>query len=192
MARRWLECGQWPTVTYEKPSALGDVFRDHWEALEPSGMTRISSGSTFFFKRVFPVVWFGFTGVAVVIVIFSGAMEKAPFAILPPVFLAVLGFFITKNLLWDLADEVYDQGDSLLVRKDGQEETIPLSNIINVNQSTMINPPRVTLRLVTPCRWGDEVVFSPIVGIRLNPFARLPTIDDLMVRVDQARRKRGG
>jgi hypothetical protein len=107
-----------------------------------------------------------------------------------PILMAVFGFFIMKHLVWDMADEVYDCGDSLLIRIRGKEDVILLSNIMNVSASTYMNPPRVTLRLVTPSRFGREVVFSPIVGFRLNPFAKNHVIEDRIVRVDQARSKR--
>lgn len=90
----------------------------------------------------------------------------------------------------DLADEVYDCGDSLLIRNRSKEDTIALSNIMNVSASTYMNPPRVTLRLVTPSKFGSEVAFSPIVGFTLNPFAKNRVTENLIVRVDQARSRR--
>jgi len=93
-----------------------------------------------------------------------------------------------RKLVWDLVDEVYDGGDYLLVRNGGKEDRVALSNIMNVSASTMTNPPRVTLRLSTPGRFGDEIVFSPIKPITLNLFARNKIADDLIVRVDRARR----
>jgi hypothetical protein len=95
-----------------------------------------------------------------------------------------------KKLVWDLADEVYDCGDFLLVRKRDEEDRVPLSNVMNVNASTYVNPPRITLRLVTPGRFGNEIAFSPIAGFRLNPFAKNKIAEDLIVRVDRARSKR--
>jgi hypothetical protein len=155
-------------------------------------MTRISSRSTAFFKRGFPVLWFGFIAVQVVLFIATGAAEKAPPAFLAPILLTVVGVVVMKAFLWDLVDEVYDGGDHLLVRNGGQEEAIPLGNIMNVSATMFVNPPRISLRLATPSRFGDEVVFSPAVGVRLNPFKRLPLIDDLIVRVDRARRQSVG
>jgi hypothetical protein len=92
--------------------------------------------------------------------------------------------------MWDLADEVHDCGDSLLIRKGSNEEHIPLSNIMNVSVSTNMNPPRITLRLVKPGRLGSEISFSPPSRLSFNPFAKNPVAEDLMVRVDQARVKR--
>ena len=153
-------------------------------------MTRISSKTTYFYKKVFPVLWFGFLAVFVAIALASGAAIRAPFFLVGPCLMAAIGFFLVKKLLGNLADEVYDCGDSLLVRNRGQEDRVALSNIMNVSASTNMNPPRITLRLVTPGKFGNEVTFSPTAKFTFNPFARNPVADDLMVRVDQARSKR--
>jgi len=52
----------------------------------------------------------------------------------------------------------------------------------------MTNPPRVTLRLSVRGKFGNEIVFSPLKPITLNLFARNQVVDDLIVRVDAARR----
>jgi len=156
-------------------------------------MTRISSRRTFFVKRVFPVLWFGLVGViAGAMLLASAAGKGAGFMVVPPALMAVVGYVLFRKLLWDLADEVYDCGDALLVRNKGVEDLIPLANVMNVSATTLINPPRVELRLLTPSKLGSEVVFSPAVGLRLNPFARIPIVEDLIVRVDRARSKRAG
>ncbi|MCL4688477.1 MAG: hypothetical protein KJ007_07900 [Burkholderiales bacterium] len=154
-------------------------------------MTKISSKWTLFHKWMFPVFWYG--GL-VYFVITSVAMVPAEadlMFLIVPAFMAVIGAFVLKKLVWILADEVYDCGDTLLVRKSGREERIALSNVINVSVSSMTNPPRITLRLEKPSRLGDEIVFSPLVpAISLNPFAKNAVGEDLIVRVDRARTKR--
>lgn len=155
------------------------------------GMKKISSDSTLFYKKVFPVLWFGVLALFVVMTITGGELRNGGWMFLvAPCFMAAVGFFVMKNLLWDLADEVHDCGDSLVVRKGSDEERIPLSNIINVSESIHARPPRITLRLARPGRFGSEVSFSPPSGISFNPFAANPVAEDLIVRVDKARRER--
>ena len=153
-------------------------------------MKQISSRSTWWSKRVFPTIWFGFLAFVMIVSLARPGGKDAP-PILPfvaiPIGMAVFGFFLMKHLVWDLVDEVYDCGDSLLVKNRGEEDRIELSNIMNVSASQMMNPPRVTLRLRTPCRFGSEVSFSPVVRRTLNPFARNELVDELIVRVDAAR-----
>jgi len=117
--------------------------------------------------------------------------ERIPPAIfLGPLLMLVIGFVVMKQLVWGLADEVRDGGDYLVVTKGRIEERIPLSNIMNVSASTMVNPPRIELRLVEPNRLGDRIVFSPARSGTLNPFARNAIAEDLIVRVDRARANR--
>lgn len=78
----------------------------------------------------------------------------------------------------------------MLVKNGSDEERVPLSNIMNVSASTNMNPPRITLRLVRPGRFGADVSFSPSSKISFNPFAKNPVVEDLIVRVDQARLRR--
>jgi len=152
-----------------------------------SPVRRISSSWTFFYKRVFPIIWFGVLGVVTFIVLSTGAAAKDPTFLVVPGFMAFIGFLIMRALVWDLADEVFDRGDALLIRNGGEEELIRLSNIMNVSVSTYVNPPRISLRLITPGTFGSEIAFSPLTGFRLNPFAKNQVAEDLIVRVHQAR-----
>jgi hypothetical protein len=154
-------------------------------------MQRISSRSTFFNKRIFPLIWFGFLAFFVI----AQFLVKRPEGGVPvvffifPIFMAALGYLLMKNLVFDLADEVFDAGDSLVVRFGSEQERIPLSRIINISYSHLVNPPRVTLTLRTPGRFGKEVTFSP--PQRFVPFAKTPVVADLIERTDAARRSSG-
>ncbi|MBP6751248.1 MAG: hypothetical protein KA144_16565 [Xanthomonadaceae bacterium] len=147
------------------------------------------SGSTFFIKRVFPVFWFGFLAMFVTIGLVSTTVDKKAFIpfLLMPLAMAVLGFFLFRALVWDLADEVSLLGDQLLVRKNGVEDRIRLADIMNVSVSQMTNPVRVSLRLRKIGKFGDEVVFMPRARVRFNPFARNPIAEKLISLVDRAR-----
>lgn len=150
-------------------------------------MESLSSTMTFTMKRLFPALWFGFLGVFLVAGIVSGAWREAPLFIIQPILMAVFGFFLFRKLVWDLADEVRDGGTFLLIRKGGLEERVLLSNVININVSQFTNPSRISLRLRTPGKMGDEVAFIPKTEFRLNPFARNALAETLIRRVDDAR-----
>jgi hypothetical protein len=153
-------------------------------------VTRISSKWITYYKWIFPALWFGILAVSVGTAMATAKGSEDPMTFVVPIVMAVFGFFLMKMLIWDLVDEVYDCGDALLVRRRGIEERVSLSNIINVSVSSNQNPLRITLRLDKPSRnWGTEFAFSPVYpGFRLNPFARSKVADDLIVRVDRARR----
>ena len=152
-------------------------------------MTRISSKQVYFLKWIFPVL---FLAVMLVPIGIGLAVPRSPppiaIFLMPLVMIPIL-FLVLRKFVWDLMDEVYDGGDYLLVKKGDEEDRIPLSNIMNVSATLMVNPPRVTLRLVNPSKFGKEVSFSPVRPFTLNPFARNDDRRDLIERVDKARRK---
>jgi hypothetical protein len=153
-------------------------------------MRRISSGWTFFYKRVFPAIWFGFLILFFGISAFGGLRSNLsssfPFLIVPIVMIFV-GYFMMKKFTFDLVDEVWDDGQTLVVKNRGQEERIALADIKNVNYSPLINPPRVVLSLRRSTLFGDQVAFC--APVRFVPFAASPVIQDLIDRVDVARQK---
>jgi len=151
-------------------------------------MRRISSKWTFFYKRISPVIFFGFLVVFIGIALLANlrsnsALDNIPFLIVAIVMTVV--FFISKKLIFDLVDEVWEDGETLVVRNSGQEQRIALADIKNVNYSPLISPPRVTLSLRRPTVFGDEVTFC--APVRMVPLAPSPVINDLIERVDRAR-----
>jgi hypothetical protein len=154
-------------------------------------MPRISSSATFFYKRVFPIIWFGFLLIFVAISLFSGSRSGAfppvPFLIMPALMM-VIGYVIMKKLVFDLVDEVLDAGDALLIRNGSQQGQVPLSEIMNVSYSQLVNPPRVTLSLRNPGAFGAKVTFC--APLRFMPFSTSPVIDKLIERIDAARSRR--
>ncbi len=133
-------------------------------------------------------MWFlGIAG-AMVAALCAG-FTKAPNAppviifLIVPAFLSFIGYMLMKHLVLDLLDEVLDEGDSLVLVKGDMREAIRISDIINVSDTYMINPPRITLLLRQPCRFGREVVFSPARGLQFNPFKRSAIAQELLERV---------
>ncbi len=147
----------------------------------------LSSGSTFFMKRVFPVIWLGFLAVFVLMALLSGGFQDAVPLIILPIIMAAFGILMFRKLVWDLADEVLLSGDGLIIRKSGQEERIRLADIMNVSVTQLTNPKRISLRLRKPGKFGDEVVFIPPKEFRFDFFARNKIAEKLIVLVDRAR-----
>jgi hypothetical protein len=142
-------------------------------------MRRISSSQTFFHKRVFPIIWFGFIGFFLVIAAPAVARNQAPvMALLLPIVLLGFGYFLMRSLVFDLMDEVYLHGDGIIVRNKGEEDCFPVTNILNVDASTMTKPERITLTLRKPCRFGSDITFSPT--FRFWPFSRHPIALELI------------
>jgi hypothetical protein len=153
---------------------------------------RISSRNTFFLKRVLPVLMFAVlaAGVAAPLLLSGGHAGALPWpALIAPLVLAVIFYLLLKRLVFDLADEVTDEGDALRVRFGEEVERVPLGEIINVSYSGITNPPRITLTLRSAGRFGREITFSPLQGFLSPLFRPNPLVDDLIERVDAARRR---
>src|SRR5665213_492772 len=151
-------------------------------------MQRISSRSTFLYKRIFPLFWFGFLVLFIILPMF-GKRPEGGFPVMffvTPVVMAGFGYFLLRKLIFDLADEVSDAGDSLIVRFGSEQERVPLSEIMNVSYTYMTSPSRVTLTVRNPGRFGKEISFCP--PQRLLPFAKSPIVTNLIERIDAARR----
>jgi hypothetical protein len=146
-------------------------------------MKKISSGMTIWHRRVFPFLLFGFlalwTSFAAPAIIKSG---DSMFVLFIPVMLAIFGYFMMRWLVFPLADEVFLDGDTVLVRKDGTEARFPVRHIINVDSSMMTNPERITLTLREPCELGREIVFMPTY--RFHFFSRHPIAEELIAKAN--------
>jgi hypothetical protein len=147
-------------------------------------MRRIS-GSTFYFKKFFPALWFGglaffaYTGLA------SVGMGEGLLFLGFPILMAVLGYFIFRTFVWDLADEVFDAGDELIFRKGNKEQRVKLKDIVNVGYSQIGSPERIVISAGYEGPIGKELVFNP--PLRLFGFTKNPIVTDLIERVDRAR-----
>ena len=142
-------------------------------------------------KRLLPSAWLGVLVLFVAIAIASVGPSAGLWALLVVALAAAVGGFVMiRKLVCDLADEVHDCGDHLLVTFGHEQQRIPLDDIMNVNAQLNLKPARITLRLVTPGKFGSEVSFSPPTRASLDPFAKNEVAEDLIVRVHRARSAR--
>jgi hypothetical protein len=155
-------------------------------------MRRISSQATFFYKRLFPVIWFGLLAAFIVgslSYVWAGGSEDPRqwlFLVLP-IGMAAVGYVIMRKTIFDMVDEVLDAGNALVIRNGGQEDRVALADIMNVGYSMMTNPPRITLSLRRPSRFGETVTFCG--PLRFFPFSKSELVEDLIRRIDEARRR---
>ncbi len=150
-------------------------------------MKKLSSSSTFFLKRIFPALWFGFIAFFIWIGLLTESRDKVEHVMIfaGPAFMAVIGYYLMKHLVFDLMDEVYDEGATLLFKNNGKAVRVNLADIKNVSYSVVINPPRVTISLRHKTEFGDELTFSPPGN--LLPFRKNQEIVELIDRIDRAR-----
>lgn len=159
-------------------------------------MRRLSSSSTFFYKRIFPVLWFGFLLVFLAIALWGTLYPQASARpqpvvsfLLMPLLMAGIGFLVFRKLIFDLVDEVWLDGDWLVVKNRDEQRRVALSDVMNVNATTMTNPRRITVMLRTDTRYGRSISFMPASprGF-LSAFKPDPIATDLIERVDALRR----
>jgi len=150
-------------------------------------MKKLSSKTTFLYKKLFPLLWFGFLAIFLCVGLLANTKGNGPgiMFLVIPIGMMVFGYFLMKKLVWDLIDEVYDEGTTLLFRNRGKEFRVKLNDIKNVSYTTMMNPPRVTLSIRYPTDLGDELSFSPPAS--WNPFKKSKDIEELIDRIDKAR-----
>jgi len=150
-------------------------------------MKKLTSRATFYQKKIFPVVWFGILGLFVCGALVTGVVKSGPgiIFVLVPAFMAAIGYLIMKKLVFDLIDEVYDEGEALLFREKGKEVRVSLADIKNVSYSWMMSPPRVTLSIRYMTELGDELTFSPPASF--IPLKKNKDIEELIERIDKAK-----
>ena len=134
------------------------------------GMRLISSRSAMIMKRLFPVVWFGFVGSLALI----QAVTRHYGSLLFSAALAVLGFVSMREIPFDLLDEVWDAGETLVLKRRGTEEHVAIADIAHVNYEPRVRPSRVTLTLRCRSVFETQVAFSPSTP---------SVVDDLVTRV---------
>lgn len=154
-------------------------------------MKRLSSKTIYLYKIVFPVFWFGILGCFALIALFGiskcNDFDVIAFVmpIIIPLVMAAFGYFVMKKFVFDLINEVYDEGSSLLFKNGKKEVRVNLHEIKNVSYSAMVSPPRVTINLRRKTEFGDELSFVP--PISFIPFKKNPDIVELIDRIDRAR-----
>jgi hypothetical protein len=149
-------------------------------------MQRISSSSTFFFKRVVPMVMLAVVVAGTVVSVLKPGDEWRWQLLWSLVFVVAYGVLFRK-LTFGIADEVQVTTDALVFRRGGIHERILLKDVLNVSVTRGTNPRRVTLRLRKADRFGDEVSFIPESPFSFNTFSRDPVAEDLIHRIDRAR-----
>jgi len=156
----------------------------------PAGAKRISSGSSAFYKRMLPVIWYGIVLVTVVVFWSMRRMDpRIPVLIfIAPLFMAIVFHVIGRGLLRDLVDEVWDNDHELIVVNEGHVEHVALGNIMNISYSGYTNPKRVTLSLRQQGRWGGSFSFIPPRStVHLLSLGTNEMVDELVQRIDKAR-----
>lgn len=117
------------------------------------------------------------TTLAIILMLFAEEKPDIEF-LLTPIGLAAFGSLLFKIFLWKLADEVYFDGETILVRNKKIEERIALDQISNIHYSSY-SIPIVEIFLKEKTELGDEIAFTPPFGGMLSS-TKHPLIQDLI------------
>ena len=151
-------------------------------------MRRISSIYTFYMKRIVPAIWAGALLYVVVVSSLRGPPGEWLLAIIVAVIMIPFGYFIMRQMgMFELADAVFDVGDSLIIRNGTQETRVSLSEITDISTGAQLMEPhwRAILSLRTPSIFGARVSF--MLPIRILPFWPSPLVKELTDRVAASR-----
>ena len=64
-------------------------------------------------------------------------------------------------MVWDLADEVWDEGGTVRIKKGDEEIRLSYADIADVRRSTPFRPLAITLVLREKSALGSRIAFSP-------------------------------
>jgi hypothetical protein len=149
-------------------------------------MRKISSNQTFFYKRVFPLIWLGGVSIFLITILIAlpNSIVKIPFTAIPTIML-ILGALFFRSFIMNLIDEVYDEGDSLLLINRNIRVNVKLKDIKNINYQH--NPPKMTLSIRHKTELGSEISFYPPKNKKILGFGKNELLDELIDRIDKSR-----
>jgi hypothetical protein len=145
-------------------------------------MRPVSSKITFFYKRLLPIVrLFGILLFLLIAYLDLSGIDPS-IKIIMIVAMLIMLFIFWFKVSGDLADEVLDAGNALVVRRGGQEERIELSDIKKIKYDPWMQLPVVTMSLRRDTAFGNRVTFFAPLSFRGSP-----VIHDLVERIEAAR-----
>ncbi len=144
-------------------------------------MRLISSKLTWWHKKAFPTLWFGILGLVIVTLIPAVLSGSVPGEVLLiPLIMVGAGAALDVWLVFPLVDEVWIDGDDLIVRNRGEEDRFPIAHIIDVDGSFLTNPESIGLWLKPKCRFGKTIRFE--APFRVFMFGTHPQAQELIDR----------
>ena len=144
-------------------------------------MRCISSQTTFWNK-------FGFSGLALILIVLSvlaalvegigNSIRSVIPHLLALIFISAAWYLVARKSA-DIVDEVYDDGDALVVRNEDDKVRIAFSDVKDVEWRWKAGSIHISVTLRNPYVLGDRIVF-----LATGWFRPKPDIEDLIRRVD--------
>lgn len=160
----------------------------------PPGMERLTDGSTYYWRRIFPTLWSALVGFVAALA-WLDRLGDAPAPLSVKVGITVVwagmsvGFFRWLGRLQD----VWLDGDALVVGDPRRGRRIPLREVRAVKESRFVQIKTVRLELARPTPWGDALSFVPKgMTTFILPFADSPVAAALRQRTQALTPGTGG
>ncbi len=152
-------------------------------------MRLISSELTWWQKRAFPAIWFAVL-VLVTVLILAGALKGVmpPETLLIPLVVALFSYLVLNWLVFPLVDEVWIDGDDLVVRNRGEEDRFSIRHVVDVESSFLSNPEQIRLTVNPASRFGQTIWF--LAPRRWFAFGWHPAIREVIDRSGCRERRR--
>jgi hypothetical protein len=89
---------------------------------------------TFFYKKIFPAIWFGGLALFTIVAVGPIATEGGPyFMLIIPFVMAIFGYLLMRMLVFDLVDAVYLDRHFVYWKNGDRENRAPLEDVLNIN-----------------------------------------------------------
>ncbi|MHB1192182.1 MAG: hypothetical protein ACYC6F_03970 [Longimicrobiales bacterium] len=148
---------------------------------------RLTDGSTWYWSRIFPTLWSTLLGIFVVL-LWMGVLGDAAAAagVKAGVTAAWVGFSVVFFRMFGRLEDVWLDGDDLLVGDPARGTRISLRDVREVRESRLRQVKSITLELGRSTPSGDSITFVP-KGLTtfLFPFASSPVADRLRERKER-------
>ncbi len=132
----------------------------------------------------------------ILVVTISGALQgrtDSMVALIIVIPLFVLFVCYGKKFIWSLADEVYDDGDALVVNRGRLQKRILLADIEDLIDRTFTRTPVIIIKFIAECEFGDGIGFMPInsgntfkmrseIFLNLRPRIRMAKEEKILVK----------
>jgi hypothetical protein len=144
---------------------------------------------TRYHKGAVPLLVVASALIACVGLLLSGPIERTWWGAFVGLLFITIFSVAFRFRIWPLADEVFDCGDHLLVRRRGEEQRIRFEDIAEVDLNRSGKSHRMNLHLRSPGKFGEKIVFLAPKSFSWNPFAADPLEQELVKRAAVARKQ---
>ena len=147
--------------------------------------------SLVFYKRVLPLLWFGTLLAATAFVLINTGADRREWPAILGIaaFLTALGMLLYQRLIAGFVDEVWLDGDTLLVTNREVQTRIALRDVLNLHVMTTMIPRRITLQLRIDSPLARQISFMPTIqhGNMVSGEQPDAVADELIARIKTLR-----